>query len=154
MGSSGKVIHKSEQQKKGDVGKHVNREMCIKQFNTSFVAATAICIWKSHREHCKLVVVHSDTVCISCPRVQSPPPHATYVVFYTTYILKKRKRKENLLYLSVQVLHGQPRVALSQTLPRKATIGQGELQAGGRQKRWWGGVVWQDAILDQRMINS
>lgn len=84
-----------------------------------------------------------------------PPPHTTYVVFYTTYILKKkRKRKENLLYLSVQVLHGQPRVALSQTLPRKATIGQGELQAGGRQKRWWGGVVWQDAILDQRKINS
>lgn len=39
-------------------------------------------------------------------------------------------------YLSVvQVLHGQPRVALSQTLPRKATVGQGELQAGGRQKR-------------------
>lgn len=34
----------------------------------------------------------------------------------------------------VQVLHGQPRVALSQTLPRKATVGQGELQAGGRQK--------------------
>lgn len=94
MGSSGKVIHKSEQQKKGDVGKHVNREMCIKQFNTSFVAATAICIWKSHREHCKLVVVHSDTVCISCPRVQSPPPpHTTYVVFYTTYIFKKKKKK-------------------------------------------------------------
>lgn len=39
-------------------------------------------------------------------------------------------------YLSVvQVLHGQPRVALPQTLPRKATVGQGELQAGGRQKR-------------------
>lgn len=136
MGSSGKVIHKSEQQKKGDVGKHVNREMCIKQFNTSFVAATAICIWKSHREHCKLVVVHSDTVCISCPRVQSPPPpYYICSILYYIYFLKKRKRKENLLYLSVQVLHGQPRVALSQTLPRKATIGQGELQAGGRQKR-------------------
>lgn len=41
-----------------------------------------------------------------------------------------------MYYLSVvQVLHGQPRVALSQTLPRKATVGEGELQAGGRQKR-------------------
>lgn len=49
----------------------------------------------------------------------------------------------------VQVLHGQPRVALSQTLPGKATVGQGELQAGGRQKWWWGGVVWQNTILDR-----
>lgn len=95
MGSSGKVIHKSEQQKKGDVGKHVNREMCIKQFNTSFVAATAICIWKSHREHCKLVVVHSDTVCISCPRVQSPPPpYYICSILYYIYFKEKEKEKE------------------------------------------------------------
>lgn len=142
MGSSGKVIHKSEQQKKGDVRERVNREMCVKQFNTSFVAATAICILKSHREHCKLVVVfitvqmHNVKLCLyqlsKCTKPQTPPAPTTYVVCYTTYIFFFFK--ENLLYLSVQVLHGQPRVALSQTLPRKATIGQGELQAGGRQK--------------------
>lgn len=58
-------------------------------------------------------------------------------------------------YLSVvQVLHGQPRVALSQTLPGKATVGQGEFQAGGRQKRWLGVVIWQNTILDQRKIND
>lgn len=55
----------------------------------------------------------------------------------------------------VQVLHGQPRVALPQTLPGKAAVGQGELQAGGRQKWWWGGVVWQNTILgrDDRDAN-
>lgn len=60
-----------------------------------------------------------------------------------------------LMYLSVvQVLHGQPRIALSQTLPRKATVGQGELQAGGRQKWWWGSVIWQDAILENKQIHN
>lgn len=60
----------------------------------------------------------------------------------------------NYLLSVVQVLHGQPRVALSQTLPRKATVGQGELQAGGRQKWWWGGVIWQNTILDHSKIKG
>lgn len=52
----------------------------------------------------------------------------------TVWLLAPGGRTRYLLSV-VQVLHGQPRVALPQTLPGKAAVGQGELQAGGRQKR-------------------
>lgn len=138
MGSSGKVIHKSEQQKKGNVGERVNREMCIKQFNTSFVAATAICIWKSHREHCKLVVVHlhcdehSDAVCISCPSVQSPnPPNTKYVVFYTTYIFfKKRKEKKTCFTCLFKFCMASPGLPCPRPCPGRLLLARGSFRLG------------------------
>lgn len=91
MGSSGKVIHKSEQQKKGDVGKHVNREMCIKRFNTSFVAATAICIWKSHRA--LQISGCAQWYCLyQLSKGTKPPQYYICSILYYIYIYRKKRK--------------------------------------------------------------
>lgn len=60
--------------------------------------------------------------------------YSVFIVFLRWSVVYNAAYRVCYLLSVVQVLHGQPQVALSQTLPGKATVGQGELQAGGRQK--------------------